>query len=307
MNKKLTILCGTALWLAATGSGHADTVYSSGVNDITTAVSGIIDLEGGVLNIDVGGSVTGSATDPNGEAIDVTDGTLNIYGDVAGASSGTFAPGIQMSGGTVNIYSGSVAGGTSVNSIYTFGIQAQGGTLNIFGGNISGGAGTYGEGIDTETAQVNMSGGTVQGGTGIYGEGIDADTTQVNISSGIIQAGTGTFEFGIELTESELNLQGGTVTGGSNGPFNEDLDAESGSDNVPSTANIYGQNYSAPLGPLAGNFGNVTGTLADGTALNLNYRQFPDSEIVLLPVPEPSSIALAGLGVAALFLGRRQK
>lgn len=275
IRKLFTILCGAAIWPGAAEPAWADFVYSSGVNNITAAVSGTVDLEGGVLNIDVGGSVTGSS-ETDGFGINVTDGTLNIYGDVTGGS-GTFAEGVSMSGGTVNIYSGSVMGGTSPN--YVEGISLVAGTLNIYGGSVASGNGTYAEGINAVSGQVNMYHGTVQGGAG-------------------------TFTYGIQVTQGTLNLEGGTVTAGGAGFYDTDLDVEEGGGNRTSTADIYGQNFNAPLGPLGNDSGTVTGRLEDGTALNLTYSQFPGSQIFL--VPEPSGVALAGLSFVVLWLWRRR-
>jgi hypothetical protein len=274
-----SLVCGAAVWIAAAGSGRADISYSSGVNDITTAVTGTVELYGGVLNVDAGASVTGSSQ-TFGYGVVVHGGTLNIYGNVMGGS-GTYAEGINLLAGTVNIYSGSISGGTSTNCAE--GISITGGTLNIYGGNIAGGTGTYAEGLNSSGGQINMYHGSVNGGTGAYA-------------------------WGIQLTQAGLNLAGGTVTGGS-GFYTWDLAVEAGSGNSTSTANIYGQNFNAAAGPLASGGGLLTGSLADGTTLDLMYSQSSVSQIVLQVVPEPSVSTLGVLGAVAAIsgLGRRRK
>jgi len=272
MSKTLCItLCGTAIWLAAIMTGRAQ-VYSSGTNNITTAVTGSIELDGGVLNIDAGGIVTGS-----GVGIQVDGGILNVYGNVTGGS-GTFADGITILGGTVNLYNGgSITGGE--DSGYVEGIIMTSGTLNMYGGSIASGNGTYAIGIDSSGGQINMGGGTISGGTGTYA-------------------------YGISLVQAGLNLQGGTITSGS-GLYNTDLSVNAGGGNRNSTADIFGIHFNEPLGPLTIGSGTLTGTLNNGTALDLTYSQFPASQIIL--APEPSTVALAGLGAVALWLRRRSK
>jgi hypothetical protein len=267
-----SILCSAAMWVAGAVSGRADISYSSGTNDITTAVTSTVDLYGGVLNVDLGGSVTGG-TQTFGFGIEVYGGTLNIYGNVMGGS-GTYAEGINMLSGTVNIYSGSISGGTSPN--YAEGISMTGGMLNIYGGSIGGGNSTYAEGISSSGGQINMYHGSVKAGTGNYAWGID-----------LVQAG--------------LNLEGGTVTSGS-GFYSGDLEVQGGGSRT-STADIYGQNFNAPAGPLASGGGILTGTLEDGTTLDLRYSQSPVSQIVLQVVPEPSVPMLGILAGAGAILG----
>src|SRR5262249_457359 len=113
--------------------------------------------------------------------------------------------------------------------------------------------------------------------------------------------------WGIDLTQGGLNLSGGTVTGGS-GFYTWDLAVEPGGGNRTSTANIYGQNFNAAAGPLAGGGGILTGSLEDGTALDLMYSQSTVSQIVLQVVPEPSVPTLGVLAalVAISGLGRRR-
>ena len=273
-----SLVWGAAVWIAAAGSGRADISYSSGTNDITTAVTGTVELYGGVLNVDMGGSVTGSSQ-TFGFGIEVYGGTLNIYGNVMGGS-GTYAEGINLLAGTVNIYSGSISGGTSTD--WADGIGISGGTLNIYGGNIAGGFGTYAEGLNSSGGQINMYHGSVEGGRGAYAWGID-------------------------LTQGGLNLAGGTVRGGS-GYYIWDLAVEAGGGNRTSTANIYGQNFNAGAGSLAGDGGILTGALEDGTALDLMYSQSQGSQIVLQVAPEPSVPMLGVLGAVAAIsgLGRRR-
>jgi hypothetical protein len=70
-----------------------------------------------------------------------------------------------------------------------------------------------------------------------------------------------------------------------------------------STITLIGSGFNYPLGPITDVEGTITGFLKDGSPIDWNFRRDSAANIVL--VPEPSAIALCGLGWLLAIGGRR--
>jgi hypothetical protein len=298
--------------LGGVGQTQAVTYSDGGIHDITTTVTGPVYVDAGplgstTLNVPSGGTVLG------GDAI----GDAHAYGIVSDV------------GGIVNISGGAVSGGNASGSnAHAFGISVNGGIANLLSGAVSGGdaggsesgnAHTYG--IQVWKGILNMSGGTVFGGDTLsssnnahtYGIYI-GPSGAVNISGGIVSVGTSygtpsdnTTVHGIVNQGGILNITGGTVL---NGNPSENEDAYGIHNYAGGTTNIYGTNFNLPYGKITGQIGfHLTGTLANGAVLDTwitnNSLTSPlnpkIAEINLLPIPEPSTFILFGMGVFGLL------
>jgi hypothetical protein len=94
------------------------------------------------------------------------------------------------------------------------------------------------------------------------------------------------------------SVAGGNVVGGTAFNYNLGLQAVGG------TVNIFGKGFNLPAGPITASGGTLTGTLEDGTALNLSFGQIHSGEIVLYVVPEPGVIGFSGLVFVMKMLRR---
>ena len=65
---------------------------------------------------------------------------------------------------------------------------------------------------------------------------------------------------------------------------------------------IYGDNFNYGIGPITTNSGVLTGTLANGIAINSNFYINDTASIIL--APEPATLLLLGLG-AVMLRGKR--
>ena len=85
-----------------------------------------------------------------------------------------------------------------------------------------------------------------------------------------------------------------------------------------SVIRIFGSGFKAfngainvPFGPLAFASGNLSGVLADGTPItNVSFSRnllAGGTRGIILLVPEPATIALAGLPIVGAILGRRRR
>ena len=68
---------------------------------------------------------------------------------------------------------------------------------------------------------------------------------------------------------------------------------------------IFGEGFNFPNGEIMDITGTITGTLADGTVLDLDFGRASTATIRL--VPEPSTALLLASGLAALAVGRRRR
>ena len=263
--------------LSAVRPGLADITYNDGgtYNINTSMPAGAIYLNGGTtLNVLSGGNITGG------------NGGFN-YGVNASNSS------------PVNVYGGTINGTiTGDNESFGYGIYAYGSSpVNVYGGTITGaitgGIEDLGYGISADySSVVNIYGGTIRGGNAGASCGIDAAYSSiVNIYGGTISGANGiTSDYG-----SQVNVHGGNIGGL--------IEALYGS-----TVDIYGSGFNYKFGQISATSGNITGTLSDGTPINVAFDNFGEGNIILSPTPTPIPTAayLFGSGLLGL-LGIRKK
>ena len=97
----------------------------------------------------------------------------------------------------------------------------------------------------------------------------------------------------IELRATDdgtLNISGGDITSGIIA-LND------------SSVTIFGTGFNLPLGDILGLQGTLTGTLADGSPLNVNFGRASSARITL--VPDPSTALLLAAGLVGLAMRRR--
>ncbi len=123
-----------------------------------------------------------------------------------------------------------------------------------------------------------MSGGTIKGHLGG-----DQDLT---ISGGIIESGISASDFATH------NIRGGTILGGV-------LAIDS------TTIIFHGGSFNFPLGPIGADSGHLTGILADGSPISVDFGKGSFSNIIL--VPEPSTVALLLTCCILPFVARWRK
>ena len=142
-----------------------------------------------------------------------------------------------------------------------------------------------------DTSTVNISGGTLVDFLEAY------DTSEVNVSGGTMGDNLYAFD------DSTVTVSGGSIE--------KDLYAFN-----DSTLTIIGTGFNFAYGDYGtGNWTNgttLTGTLEDGTAFNNDVTIFSSGTVTLAApataVPEPSSIAMFGIGALGLFgYGRRRR
>ena len=164
--------------------------------------------------------------------------------------------------------------------------------ISIFGGSIGNGVLLPGSG------QIDIYGGTIggplQGGYGqvnIYGGSIGNSVTaagsmQLNIFDGSIMGGLAAMETG------QVSISGGTIG---------DIVWCAGSSQIT----IVGSDFNYPYGTLTGS-GLLTGILASGDLININFSTLEDARIVLTPVPSAVILGSIGLTFSGWLLRRRK-
>jgi hypothetical protein len=179
---------------------------------------------------------------------------------------------LDVVGGSIGLTAGNL---TAYDSSH---VNISGGTVGYGGGsfdsynssvvNISGGSVASSGNVDARNSSVmNISGGTVAfvGNLNAHNQGV------VNISGGSV-AFTGKLS---SFDSSKINISGGTI-------------AQFGSLNAhdSSVITIFGSGFSLPNGVVTQTSGSLTGTLGDGSPLNVQFATFNQGEIVLSqPLP----------------------
>ncbi len=174
-------------------------------------------------------------------------------------------------------------------------------TVNVVGGTIGG---TDFDSVLVEGSSiVNISGGTL-----LFGVKAEAGAPVINISGGTIAGG------GHAALGGVINLTGGTVLSsfdaGDGGVINISGGTATEMDIFGGTVNIFGSGFNFPFGPIpltARQSETVTGTLADGTPLNLGFHVYEccadtSAVVLILPVPSIPVMSPAGLLVFAAGL-----
>jgi len=270
-------------------SGGANIVKDGGgavVVGTNTGGTGIINVNGGSFTIAEPGP--DNPADPN----QVYNNDL-VLGELSGAS-GTLVQtaGTVTIGGDLRI-AGKNPGETGGTGTYTL----QGGTLDLTGGAILPGGGT---------AVFNFSGGRLKNAANIN---IPLNQTGGTIAPG---ASPGTTAMSANYTMGSAATYEAELVGGSN---TSDLITVAGTatlagqlDTVPLGGMTVGSTYTIlTAGTLAGAFVNApAGTFSqDGVTYSISYANNAVT-LVVTAVPEPTSLALLGLGAGTFLLRRRR-
>ncbi len=171
------------------------------------------------------------------------------------------------------------------------GLEGQDSSIvNMSGGVVEGGFSTF-----TAESVLNLTGGAI-GGTGInfIGNG------QLLVSGGGFSTNTfvgsnATAGISGGVFESQLRIRGmaqATISGGS---FEDSIFALD-----TSAITIFGSGFNFPLGELTAS----SGTLADGTPLNVDFARASTATITL--IPEPSTALRLAAGLVGLGVDRRE-
>lgn len=279
------------------------------------------------INFNAGSAIAGSDRDYYYVEANFYDGGLTGYRP-------------EFYNSEINVFGGNIGGQTDIEAGST--LNMSGGTtlntLDIFGtANISGGS--IGDYFDAETGSVvNISGGD-------FGDNFDAKNgSLVNISAGSIgnsfDAESGSVvhisggSFGTAFNPnvgSEVNITGGDfdrffLNEGSNTNISGGTYGVTFRNFSGATVNFFGTEFSIDGEIIPGlSLGDqftitdrdvtLTGLLADGSAIDfdltaiddgVNHWFASDSTVTVTLVPEPSSLAMLGLGGLALVRRRRR-
>jgi hypothetical protein len=269
-------ITGAILLGSISTSGAQTLTYTSGVNNVTSTVIG-----------NNGGTISGGyATGINGENTSQVDlSAASVYGTYNGTVS-NYAQGIvSVNTSQINITGGNVYGN--------------------YGGTVSG----YAEGIvASDTSVVTISGGNIYGNDGgsvnDYSEGIlAASSSTVNIEGGNIYAAFNSasstdFSMAIDASQnSTVNLSGGNIFVNGSGQSTNNTGILAFDNAV---VKIYGSGFNFALGAISAGKGTLTGTLANGSTLDVTFSQENPGQIILIAVPEPSTWAMLAGGLVLL-------
>jgi hypothetical protein len=253
-----------------------------------------IDADSSTITIN-GGTITGGNTTSYGTAIAADRCSMNVYGGTIAAYTGCMYP-FSIDGGKINVYGGTLKGGicgeadpvniyggsiTASGARCNYGVQNNGGVSKIYGGSITVHEGSsWNYGLNCESGEMGISGGSLC----IDGIGATGGGAAVMAFGGNVDIWGGQISFdGISAPSSvsaALETEGGTI-------------------------NVYGSGFDYPYGPITAAAGTLTGTLTDGSPINLSFWQENTGSIILNPAPEPATLSLLILGGVAML--RRRK
>lgn len=254
------------------------TAYINGANvddDLVVANNAVVDID----YITIADAIEASG-----------DSTTNFHGGVIGNLIVGDRAVVNMSGGRVKDVIQVGPGGTVIATGGEFGSQVTA-SLN---------------------ARVELLGGTAssidlsaQSGGSLLLDGLVADAINIGVLAGVAEiagGSAGSLDVFAEL-EGEVFISGGVFASG-------DLEARTGS-----VITIYGKEFSvlgmpAPFGVIPFVAGNIVGTLADGSPIDVTFRRDfglgNAAQIVLVNLPEPSAGLMAALAIPAVWSGRRK-
>jgi hypothetical protein len=292
-----------------TGGAGPDTLtglaQGNGGNGIF-AESTTIAIQGGNVTGGQGATtISANGIGTGGEGLSSGSGTTTIQGgNVTGGQGattistngiGTGGDGLLGGSGAINILGGSITGGLGAGSLLEnvgtgeggFGVNGGAGAIAISGGTITGGIGAAaspsngqgfgGGGVGSGAGIINIQAGTIAGGAGgagtfsTGGDGVSASSGTINIYGGAIQGGAGGANgFGGNGVSAEntgtAKIFGGAISAGTADTNGNAIDAYAGG-----IIDVYGSGFNTGFGIIGPGTGNISGTLADGTAFSWPY------------------------------------
>ena len=279
--------------VAGSATGSRNVVANGGTISGTGVIGGNVQaINGGIVNgaftingnvVANGGTITGTST-IIGNALatngGIIDGTLTINGTATASGTGTFGSSVIFNGGATASNNGKLISNQTIGGTATAdsggvigGTRLINGNLVVLTGTTTTAAGVVAPGASIGTITVNGNG-TISGVINIEFDGSAAQKIDLLNFGGSLNLGS----------TSVLNLQQlGTILDGT----------------TPYTFATYGS------AGLTGTFGTVNyGSL---TGLYTVDYAFGGNNIAIVAVPEPSTIALVGMGLAGVLVAQRRR
>lgn len=273
---------------------------SSPQGDVSVSNATTVNFLGGSSASGLTAATPSAAVESNGAStVLVNGGTLLGGNDTNGGFAGG---GIRATDSSVVVNSGAVTGGNQIGSFGGFGIEASNSDIVITGGTIQGGnnsgGGFGGFGLRLFGGTLDISGGSISGGDGnqVAGRALFLSDLSGSISGGSFAIGAGLAGAMVSANNADLDILGGVFEAG-----------KSWSLFGSSVFNVFGTGLM-----LTGTTsGTLSGSLLDGSSINVNYSLFDNAVINInpqtQPVPEPGMLVLFGLGFTGLVCVRRRK